>query len=165
MPDSATLTTPSGIAAGHPHGAVVVDLERDEVALVDADERRPGVERLLQLRLVVHLDEDVEAELAGQLVELDQLERVEHGGDEQHGVGAHQPGVGDVAGIDGEVLAQHRERRRRAGRFEVGHRAAEELLVGEHREARWRRRARSVARQLGGIEVAVEVALRRVSGA
>ena len=42
-PDSATLTTPSGIAVGHPRGPLVVDLERHEVALVDADQRRPGV--------------------------------------------------------------------------------------------------------------------------
>ena len=47
-----------------------------------------------------------------------------------------------------------------AGRFEIGHRPAEELLVGEHGEAAGaavlvRRR------QLGGVEVAVEVALGR----
>ena len=108
----------------------------------------------------MHLDEDVEAELAGELVELDQLEGVEHGGDEQDGVGAHQPGVGGVAGIDGEVLAQRRQRRRRSGRFEVGHRPGEELLVGEHGQARGA--AVLVGqRQLGGVEVAVEITLGR----
>ena len=58
----------------------------------------PHCERDLQLRLVVDLDEHVEAELDGQVVELEQLEAVEGGDDQQHGVGAHQPGVGDVAG-------------------------------------------------------------------
>ena len=106
-----------GDRRGHPRRPVVVDLERHEVALVDADQRRPGLEGDLQLRLVVDLDEHVEAELDGELVELDQLAPVERGGDQQHGVGAHQPGVGDVVGGDREVLAQHRQRRRRPGRL------------------------------------------------
>ncbi len=114
----------------------------------------------LQLRLVVDLDEHVEAELDGERVELDQLDALEGGGDQQHGVGAHQPGVDDVERRHREVLAQHRQRRRGPGCLEVGRRAAEELLVGEHRQAR-----RAAGGVLGGdagrVEVGVEGALRR----
>ena len=106
-----------GDRRGHPRGPVVVDLERHEVALVDADQRGAALQGDLQLRLVVDLDEHVEAELDGELVELDQLEAVERGGDQQHGVGAHQPGVGDVVRGDREVLAQHGQRGRRPGRL------------------------------------------------
>ena len=146
--------------AAHPGGALVVDLERQQVALVDADERGPGDEGALQLRLVVDLDEHVEADRGGQLVELDQLEVGERGDDEQHAVGAHQSGVGDVAGVDREVLAQHRERRGVARRAQVGDRPGEELGVGEHRQAG----GTTVGVGAGErrrIEVAVEVALRR----
>ena len=71
----------------------VVDLEGDEVALVHADEGGAGGERPLELGLVVHLDQGVEPELGGQVVEVAQLVVVEGGDDEQHGVGAHEPGV------------------------------------------------------------------------
>ena len=72
-----------------------------------------------------------------------QLGVVERGDDQQHAVGAHQPGVAHVGGADREVLAQHRQRARGPGRWQVGDRAAEELLVGEHRQARARRRRRT----------------------
>ena len=96
----------------HAHGAGVVDLERDEVALVDADERGPGGQRPLELGLVVDLDERVEPELGGQRRGSRASSLVgERGGDEQHRVGAHQAGVADVGAGDGEVLAQHGQRR------------------------------------------------------
>ena len=71
----------------------------------------PDRERPLELGLVVHLDEHVEAELAGEGVEVDELVVVEGRHDEQHGVGAHDPGAHHVPGIDREVLAEHGQRR------------------------------------------------------
>ena len=56
----------------------------------------PAASGDLELGLVVDLDEHVEADLDGERVELDQLGRLERGGDQQHAVGAHQPGVDDV---------------------------------------------------------------------
>ena len=44
---------------------------------------------------------------------------VEGGHDQQHAVGAHQPGIADVAQIDGEVLSQYRHADRRARGLEV----------------------------------------------
>ena len=86
----------------------LVDLEGDEVALVDAHQVGLDPQRPLELGLVVDLDEHVEADLAGQLMEVGELGVVERGGDQQHAVGAHDAGVAHVAGIDREVLAQHR---------------------------------------------------------
>ena len=72
-PDSATRATEAGMALPHPHGPVVVDLEGDQVALVHPDEPGARVERPLELGLVVHLDQRLEADLAGQGVEVGQL--------------------------------------------------------------------------------------------
>ena len=135
MPDSATLTTPSGIARPTRSARSWSTSKVQQVALVDTDEGGADGEGGVELRLVVDLDEHGEAEIGGQGVELGELGGVEGGHDEQHGVGAHQAGVGDVAGVDGEVLAHHRQRRRGPGRAQVVGRPGEELLVGEHREA------------------------------
>ena len=135
MPDSATRSTPVGHGGADADRPVGVDLEGDEVALVDADGRGADGDGPLELRLVVHLDEDVEVQIGGQGVEVGQLGVVEGGDDEQHGVGPHEAGVADVARVDGEVLAEHGDVDRRPGGPEVGRRPAEPVLVGEHRQA------------------------------
>ena len=87
-----------------------VDLERAQVALVDADQRGAGGQGPVELGLVVHLDQRVEARgrrpAARNVVS---SVSVEGGHDQQHGVGAHEPGVAHVGLADGEVLAQHRQ--------------------------------------------------------
>ena len=89
-----------------------------------------------------------------------QLVVVERRHDQQDGVGAHEAGVGDVGLLHGEVLAQHGQARRLPGGGQVGGRSAEEVGVGQDREAG--RPARHVL--LGdqvGLEVRVELALGR----
>ena len=76
----------------------------------------PDGQRPLELALVVHLDQGVEAEAGGQGGEAGELVVVEGGHDEQHGVGPHEPGVADVGLGHGEVLAQHRQGTRTPGR-------------------------------------------------
>ena len=66
-----------------------------------------------------------------------------------------------VAGVDGEVLAEHREVDGLAGRPQVVGRAAEPLLVGEHRQAGGSARARRPLASVGRVEVGGQVALRR----
>ena len=82
--------------------------KRHEVALVHPDHLGAGGQGQLRFGLVVHFDEGVEPEMAGQFQELAQLGRRERSDDQQQGVGAHQPGVTDVGGADREVLAQDR---------------------------------------------------------
>ena len=64
MPDSETTITPGGIASSRRSVRLTSTREVAQVAVVDADDLRPVRERALELVLVVHLDEHVEAELA-----------------------------------------------------------------------------------------------------
>ena len=66
MPDSATAHHARRHPRRQPHGPGGVDLEGDQVPLVDPDQVGAHRQRPLQLALVVHLDQRVEAELAGQ---------------------------------------------------------------------------------------------------
>src|SRR6187551_1735155 len=59
-----------GDGGGHAHRPLVVDLEGDEVALVDADEGGADLQRDVQLGLVVHLDQRVEPDFGGDVVEV-----------------------------------------------------------------------------------------------
>ena len=61
-PLSLTAITPAGMPRDQLLGDVEIHRERPQVAVVDADDRRAGVERHGQLLVVVHLDERIEAE-------------------------------------------------------------------------------------------------------
>ena len=120
----------------------------------------PHGEGPVELGLVVDLDQHVEVELAGEVVEVGELLVVERRGDQQYAVGTHDAGIGDIAGVDGEVLAEHGQGHGRPGRRQVGGRPAEPVLVGEHGEARGTAPLVG-ASELGGVEIDEEVALRR----
>jgi len=96
----------------------------------------------------------------GEAVELTHLGGPEGGDDQQHAVGPHDPGVAHVVGADGEVLAQQREGGHRPRRPQIGDRATEVVVVGEHRQGR--RAPILVAHgHVGGVELRGEVALGR----
>ena len=87
-----------GLAGGHVgeqlEGALDVDAEVGEVAVVDADQL--GIDRLerpLELLVVVHLDEHVEVELGGLRVQRGQRVVLERGDDQQDRVGAGDRGL------------------------------------------------------------------------
>jgi hypothetical protein len=63
------------------------------------------------------------------------LRQVEGGGDQQDGVGAHGAGFVDLIGIDHEVLAQHRQVRRRRGPPAGIPARPGKTAVGQHRQA------------------------------
>ena len=89
----------------------------------------------LDLALVVGLDQHGEAELERERVQVGEQAVVgERGDDEQHRVGADASRLEHLHLVDHEVLAQRRERGRLARGLQVGDRAAEERIVGEHRE-------------------------------
>ena len=111
-----------------------VDLEGEQVPLVDPDQRGARGQGPLRFALIVHLDQGVEPDRAGQRQELGELARRKSGRDEQDRVGAHAPGVEDVGAADGEVLAQHRQGGGGPGGHEVLGRPGEELPVGQHRQ-------------------------------
>jgi len=77
----------------------------------------------------------VDAQLEGQGHELLEPGLLQGGHDEEHGVGAHEAGVGDVARPHREVLAQHRQGDRRPRFGQVGGRPAEVRFVGQDAQA------------------------------
>ena len=117
--------------ASRPNDAAV-DLEGLEVAGVDADDAGAGVERPLELGLVVHLDQRRHAERLGALDERDERLLLEGGDDEQGEVGAVRAALPQLVAGDDEVLAQHRHVDPRADGVEVGQAAAEAARLGEH---------------------------------
>ena len=119
-----------------------------EVAVVDPDHLGVGLQRPLQLALVVDLDQAVEVERARLVVERAQVLVVEGADDQQHRVGAVHRRLVELVGVDDEVLADDRQAAGGAGRAQVLQRAAEVRLVGEHRERR--RAAALVGADLGG---------------
>ena len=96
--------------------------EGPEISRVHSDHGSVDRQRAIQLRLVVHLHEHVQLEVAGQLVELTEQDVVRNGrGNEENRVGPDASALVDLVGIDREVLAQDRGRRRGvAGLLEVG---------------------------------------------
>ena len=107
-------------AWGHTHCPLLVDLEGDQVALVDADEVGTDRDRPCQLGFVVHLDQRVETDRASKRMERLQLGVVERCRDEQHAIGAHQSCIAHVVRGHREVLAQHRPTARGSRRRKIG---------------------------------------------
>ena len=56
------------------------------------------------------LDQNVESDLGSQAVQIGEFLGAEGSSDQQHTIGAHQAGIEYVTSIDGEILAQHRNR-------------------------------------------------------
>ena len=138
----------------------MVNRERTQVTLVDPHERCSYGKGSGEFILIVDLHERIEADTRRRLMEPEELVVVKGGGDQQHAVRTHQPGVVHIDLPDGEVLADHRESRRRPGDLQVIDGAAEVVDVREHREAR--RAAVSIrGGQDGRVEVGREWSLRR----
>ncbi len=87
-------------------------LEGAQVAVVDAEQARRHRQRTLEFVEVVHLDQHVHAEFAGDEGELRQLHVIQRRGDQQHAVGAERARLVHLVRIDDEILAQHRQARR-----------------------------------------------------
>ena len=93
--------------------------------------------------------------------ELLRAQRAHH---EQHGVGAGGLGLVELVGVDREVLAQDRQLGGRARLAQVGERAAEVRLLGEHRHGR-RAAALVGAHDLGAAGALADRARPTASGA
>ena len=112
--------------------AAAVELERGQVARVDADHRRPQRDRALELVGVVRLDERVDAERARLAHQPHAGHVVEVAQQKQRGVGARLGRGAQVLGRAEEALRDQRQRGRRARRAKVVPGAAE-AVVDEHR--------------------------------
>ena len=92
---------------------VHVHLEVLQVARVDADHLGTGLAGAFDLFAGVRLHQHGHAELVRQVEQVLELGVVQCGDDEQHQVGAVGAGLEDLVVGDDEVLAQHRNARRR----------------------------------------------------
>ena len=125
-----------GDERGQPAEDRAVDLERLEVAGVDADDAAAGVEGALQLDLVVDLDQGRHAQALGALDQRDEGLLLERCDDEQGDVGAVRPALPQLVGRHDEVLAQQRHRDASAYGVQVGQAPAEAALLGEDADDR-----------------------------
>ena len=90
-------------------GALDVDREVRQVAVVDAEDVGLDVERHLQLALAVDLHERVEVERPRLAQQLEEVVGIERGDDQQDRVGPRGRRLVELVGVDDEVLAQHRQ--------------------------------------------------------
>ena len=114
-----------------PLGHGEIDLERAQVAIVDAEDRRAEGERPPHLAFVMRLDQSVHAEPPGHRQDLGRLGIVEQRQDDENGVGAVEPGFGNLARVDDEVLGEDRAVEDPPHRAQILERAAEIGAVGE----------------------------------
>ena len=121
-------------AVGQPAEQVAVELERRQIARVDADEPRAHVGGAGDLVGRVRLDERGHAELERQRVQPREDVLIERRDDQQHEVGAGCASLEHLVLGGDEVLAQDRERDRGLDGLEVGEAALEPASFGQHRD-------------------------------
>src|SRR5205085_2964727 len=112
-------------------GRLDIDLERAQIAVVDADDPRADVEGDRKLARVVNLDERVEPVPRRVIVQYLQLRRPQRRDDEQNRVGAGNLRLEQLVFRDDEVLAEQRQADRGPDRREVLERAVEKCRLGK----------------------------------
>ena len=115
---------------------VAVELERRQVACVDADEPRADIGGAVDLIGGVRLDQRRHAELERERVQAAEHILLERRDDQQHEVGAGGACLEHLVLGRDEVLAQHRQLDRGSNGFEVGEAPLEAATLGEHRDRR-----------------------------
>ena len=108
----------------------------------------------------MHFDQHIQADVHRFAVQRQQRCVVERGHDQQDAVGAEHARFHDLVGIDGEILAQHRQRAGGARLLQVGVGALEEIDIGQHRQTGCAS-GFVTARDRGGIEILTDHTLRR----
>ena len=121
---------------------VQVGLQRLEIAVVDADQLgSAGRARARSSRRVMHLDQHVHVERAGERSPARRACCVGQGGhDQQDAVGAHRAAFVDLPGVEDEVLAQHRQIDGGAGGAQMRRGCPGNAARRSAPTGRWRRR-------------------------
>ena len=110
-------------------------MEVVQIAVVDADEGRVELQGAIKFGGIMDLDKDIKVILACAGSEFCHLGIGQCSDDEQDAVGADGGGFKDLPGIDGEVLAQHRQGDGGTCLAQEVVVALEVLLVGQYRQA------------------------------
>ena len=108
--------------------------EGAEIAVVDADDLRAGVERCAEFFRVVDFHERVHSILPGQLAEVAHFACGEDGGDQEDGVSSVGCGFDDVERRNGEVFSDGGQCDSGTRSGEIVETALEKVAVGEDRE-------------------------------
>jgi len=108
-----------------------VDLQRSQVAGVDADHLGTGVKRPKDLDLVVHLDQRRHAQGLGAFAQRHQCRLVERRHDQQDDIGAVRTSFPQLIAGHHEVLAQQRSIDAGPHGVEIGQAAAELAPLGQ----------------------------------
>ena len=98
----------AGQAGRDAREAIPVDLEGLEIARIDTDDLRAGLQRAIGFLLGVHLDQRRHAQRLGAIEHRRQRRLLERGDDQQQHVGTVRASLVDLIRPDDEVLAQHR---------------------------------------------------------
>ena len=149
---------PGGDGVDEAQGGLKTDLEAAQIAVVDADQPPGQGQGPLQLRAVVDLDQDIQAQGQRQGVQVPQLGISQAGGDQQDAIRPQDPGLQHLVGVQDEVLADDRQRTGGTGLPQVVVTALEKIHVGENRET-GRPAARVAQGNLGRIKIRPQDAL------
>ena len=135
-PDSAIDQPIVGDQVAQAPGALDVDLERPQVAVVEPDQPRPAGERPVELARVVDLDERLQPERQRPLDEARESPGRVEDGEQQHEIGAGGAEERQLDVVDHEVLGEDRDRDRGPHRAQVVDRATEPVRLAQHRDRR-----------------------------
>lgn len=122
-----------GQFSGQREGMAHVGVERAQVAVVDAHHVGPGFQAG-HFRGVVQLQQYLQPQVVGLRRQSAAHGRRQYGGNEQHRVGSGGPRLQQLVFGTDEVLAQYGQLAEVARLAQVVQRAAEEFLVGQHRQ-------------------------------
>ena len=117
-------------------GALDVDLERPQVAVVEPDQPRPAGERPVELARVVDFDERLQPDRQRPLDEARESPGGVEDGEQQHEIGAGGAKQRQLDVVDHEVLGEDRDRDRSPHRAQVVDRATEPVRLAQHRDRR-----------------------------
>lgn len=109
-----------------------IDLERLQVAAVDADQVASGIQRALQLIFVVNFAEHVKLVCCSGMRKREQVFLFEGRNDEQNRIGAMGAGFDDLKFIDYEILAQAGKGSCRRRLLQISKRALKKFFIRQH---------------------------------
>lgn len=113
-------------------GSLHADLERFEVAVVDADDAGIGGKGAIEFGAGVNFDEGFHSEFAAEGEKIAKKTVVEGGNNQKETVGVVGARLPNLPGIEDKILAEGGKRDSLAGITEIFQRAAEEFAFGEN---------------------------------
>src|ERR1700680_2844139 len=112
------------------------DVERAQAAVVDSDQGCGKLERAVQLRGVVHFDQNAHAELMCAGLERGQPRILESGNDQENAIGTERSRLQHLVLVDHKILAQRRQAASLARCVQMLRTSLEIIAIGQYRAPR-----------------------------